>query len=357
MQLLSVPAPVQIDAGIQRNMGHGNGTGVAGEGDVGSGPWHGCDVDFEKLVEGDPAVVGRGDEVIGVGGAEVYALVMAIQINAHVPSVQGSAGMIENAVAGGVEGGSTTRPGDQFLLASCYRHGVNPGVFGPGVTLLIVSVFATKHNRATIRRKSRLPIDAFLRGDCLWTSISTVQVEAHDATQIGIAPGYVHKGASVGRKYRFKFEIGAAGEALWRAIGQGFGPQISGCVENQDAPVGGGCGMANDARGESVGRRIVFHGEGFGHGVVDAGLKRDDAGFEGFGVQLADFPLRPEYEVLAVGHPVEIGVRTKNGPGFLLVATEVVVNGSFNARFEVTNEHDGLLAHPANEGHFGAVGR
>src|SRR5690625_5869657 len=66
--------------------------------------------------------------------------------------------------------------------------------------------------------------------------------------------------------------------------------------------------------------------------------ERDLFRLSGLHVQFMNFPHRPEDQVLPVGCPVEVGVGSENGPRFLLVVTEVLVNRGFNTCLQISDK-------------------
>src|SRR5690625_5764102 len=70
-----------------------------------------------------------------------------------------------------------------------------------------------------------------------------------------------------------------------------------------------------------------------------------------------NFPHRPEDQVLPVGCPVEVGVGSENGPRFLLVVTEVLVNRGFNTCLQISDKKYRVGPYPLYKCKLPAIGR
>ena len=174
-------------------------------------------------------------------------------------------------------------------------------------------------------REGRLHIVAGPLAD--HAAVSTRGGRHADGPKLVVAPGGVDDGAAVAGPGRIQLEmVVLAGQAARLPGGQVADPQMAEGLEHGAAAVRRGRGPADHAHVELLGRHLDGAAQGVLHpaGVGDA--ERDVRHGAAVHVDAADVAARPEDDGLVVRGPADARIDPVDGPGFLQVAVQPVMD-------------------------------
>uniref|UniRef100_A0A0N4Z8I7 LigA n=1 Tax=Parastrongyloides trichosuri TaxID=131310 RepID=A0A0N4Z8I7_PARTI len=297
LQAAGIARPVQPFARVAGDAGLGQGLGVGADRDGPAGGDEGRHIGVETLGPGHPVLVRRYRELGRPFAAQVGAFVIARQIDRLENPLVAVARGQEDPVVAGAELRVGALVGDQGRLAAAHRGTINAGLAAP-------------------------------------------QGRAQEA----VAGGAIDDGLTATR-------------GVGDTVPQVAKPQVAEGLEHHLGAVGRGLGPAHHLHVELVRRHLDGEAHGLLHAAGVGDMEGDFA--DGFRrhVDVVDLAARPEDDALVVRGPAHRRIDAVDGPGFLQVAVQGVVDRGLATRFEVHDVEDGLVPVAPDEGQGLAVGR
>ncbi|MNQ54653.1 hypothetical protein D3C85_687240 [compost metagenome] len=359
LQAAGIARPVQPFAGVAGDAGLGQGLGVGADRDGATRGDEGRDIGVEALGPGHPVLVRRHRELGGPFAAQVGALVVARQVDRLEHALVAVARRQEDPVVAGAELRVGAFIGDQRRLAAARRGAIDAGLAAPqGRAQEAVAGGAIDHG-LTVRRELRLQIVTGLGADD--AAFAAAGRDHSQRAQVLIVPGRIDDGAAVARPGRIELEVVALTRQTTRracdAVSQVANPQVAQGLEHDLGAVRRGLGPADHLHVELVRRDLDGEAHGLLHAAGVGDVEGDFADGLGGHVDAVDLAAGPEDDRTVVGGPAHRRIDAVDGPGFLQVAVQSVVDRGLAARFEVHDVEDGLVPVAPDEGQGLAVGR
>ena len=305
----------------------------------------GGNVHLVQIHKSNPFFIWREGKLTAISAAQVEAFVGAIQFATghHAASV------VIEAVPFEVEAGIFTLSFDKSNRATAGLHHINPRFGGicraHGGT---GTVFA-EYQHLTIVGIDWIAVIAWVATQ--FREGANIQLQALQGAGSAVIMSNKNQRFSIGRKSRFELKISPSGQTLGGARRQVFFPQVAHGIEYHVFAIRGSYGIA-DHFGVKVGRiQGLFEANCIINPLIDlAGERNFDGLVEAIYVHLIDFAIGPNDDGLVIRRPGEAGITTKDGPGFLLVFGQLVVNRPFASGFQVADVQHRLGAHPPHVG-------